>query len=78
VPPARVWSLGDPPSNSELARELSVSVETIKSHLHALFESFALEAIPQYHNAPSSRARRSKVGWSRNESWSDPSARRPS
>jgi FHA domain-containing protein len=36
-----------PPSNRELAEELVVSVDTIKSHLHALFEAFGLEQLPQ-------------------------------
>jgi hypothetical protein len=37
-----------PPSNRELADELVVSVDTIKSHLHALFEAFGLEDLPQH------------------------------
>jgi pSer/pThr/pTyr-binding forkhead associated (FHA) protein len=41
--------LAVPPSNRELARELSLSVETVKSHLQTLFESFALKATPQHH-----------------------------
>jgi pSer/pThr/pTyr-binding forkhead associated (FHA) protein len=41
--------LAVPPSNRELAEELVVSVETIKSHLHTLFEIFGLEGVPQHH-----------------------------
>jgi hypothetical protein len=38
-----------PPSTKELADELVVSVDTIKSHLHALFEAFDLDGVPQNH-----------------------------
>ena len=37
-----------PPSNGELAAELSLSVETIKFHLHSLFELFGLGGVPQH------------------------------
>jgi FHA domain len=37
-----------PPSNRELAVALSLSVETIKFHLHALFEAFGLADVPQH------------------------------
>jgi pSer/pThr/pTyr-binding forkhead associated (FHA) protein len=36
-----------PASNREIADELVVSVETVKSHMHALFELFDLGAMPQ-------------------------------
>ena len=36
-----------PPSNREIAEQLVVSVETVKSHLHALFELFGVEDMPQ-------------------------------
>jgi len=36
-----------PPSNRELAEELCVSVETVKFHLHALFEVFGVAELPQ-------------------------------
>jgi pSer/pThr/pTyr-binding forkhead associated (FHA) protein len=36
-----------PPSNREIADALVVGVETVKTHLHALFEAFGLEAVPQ-------------------------------
>lgn len=37
-----------PPSNRELAAALSLSVETVKFHLHALFEAFGLADVPQH------------------------------
>jgi hypothetical protein len=37
-----------PPSNRELAAELYLSVETVKFHLHALFEAFGLVDVPQH------------------------------
>lgn len=40
--------LAAPPSNRELADELTVSVDTVKTHLHALFEAFGLDAVPQH------------------------------
>ena len=45
--PLAAGGIAVPPSNRELAEELVVSVDTIKSHLHALFESFGLEDVPQ-------------------------------
>lgn len=36
-----------PPSNREIADELVVSVETVKSHLRALFDVFGVEEMPQ-------------------------------
>lgn len=39
---------GTPPSNRDLAAELCISVETVKFHLHALFELFGLAAVPQH------------------------------
>lgn len=37
-----------PPSNRELADELSLSIDTVKFHLHALFEAFGLADVPQH------------------------------
>jgi hypothetical protein len=37
-----------PPSNRELAAELCISVETVKFHLHGLFEAFGLAGVPQH------------------------------
>jgi hypothetical protein len=37
-----------PPSNRELAAELCVSVDTVKFHLHALFELLGLADVPQH------------------------------
>jgi hypothetical protein len=36
-----------PPSNREIAEALVISVDTVKSHLHALFELFGVERLPQ-------------------------------
>lgn len=36
-----------PPSNRQIAEELVLSVETVKSHLHVLFELFEVEDMPQ-------------------------------
>jgi pSer/pThr/pTyr-binding forkhead associated (FHA) protein len=35
------------PSNREIADELVISVDTVKSHLHALFELFGVQDLPQ-------------------------------
>ena len=37
-----------PPSNRQLAAELCLSVETVKFHLHALFEQFGIAGVPQH------------------------------
>ena len=36
-----------PASNREIAETLFISVETVKSHLHALFERFEIGSVPQ-------------------------------
>jgi pSer/pThr/pTyr-binding forkhead associated (FHA) protein len=36
-----------PPSNAELASELFLSVDSVKTHLKALFEAFELDDVPQ-------------------------------
>lgn len=36
------------PSNRQLAEELCLSAETVKFHLHALFERFAITRVPQH------------------------------
>jgi pSer/pThr/pTyr-binding forkhead associated (FHA) protein len=41
-------SFATPPSNREVAAELSVSVDTVKFHLHTLFETFGLAEVPQH------------------------------
>jgi FixJ family two-component response regulator len=35
------------PSNRQLAGDLHLSVETVKFHLHALFDAFGLAELPQ-------------------------------
>lgn len=37
-----------PPSNKEIADELVVGVETVKTHLRALFEAFGVQRLPQH------------------------------
>lgn len=38
-----------PPSNAEIAQALFLSVETVKSHMHALFGLFGLDDVPHQH-----------------------------
>jgi len=38
-----------PPTNSDIAAELFLSAETVKSHMHALFHAFGLEDMPHQH-----------------------------
>lgn len=47
--PLAAARFASPPSNRELAVELCLSVETVKFHLHALFELFGIAAMPQHH-----------------------------
>ena len=47
-----------PPSNRELAAELYLSVETVKFHLHALFELFGIDGPPSAPEARGARAAR--------------------
>lgn len=36
------------PTNREIATELTIATETVKTHLHALFEAFGLQEAPQH------------------------------
>jgi DNA-binding NarL/FixJ family response regulator len=36
-----------PASNAEIAAALFVTVDTVKSHLHAMFELFGIDGMPQ-------------------------------
>jgi pSer/pThr/pTyr-binding forkhead associated (FHA) protein len=38
---------GAPSSNQQIAGELFLGVETVKSHMQALFEAFAIQSLPQ-------------------------------
>jgi pSer/pThr/pTyr-binding forkhead associated (FHA) protein len=40
-------SFGAPSSNQQIADELIVGVETVKTHMHALFEAFGVQGLPQ-------------------------------
>jgi pSer/pThr/pTyr-binding forkhead associated (FHA) protein len=42
-------SFAAPASNREIAGELVLGVETIKTHMRALFDAFALGDVPQHH-----------------------------
>jgi pSer/pThr/pTyr-binding forkhead associated (FHA) protein len=44
--PALDSALAAPPSNHEIAAQLFLSVETVKSHLHALYELFDVADVP--------------------------------
>ena len=37
-----------PATNEEIAQELTVSVDTVKTHMRALFDAFQLGAAPPY------------------------------
>jgi hypothetical protein len=41
-------SFAVPPSNRQIADELVIGVETVKTHMRALFEAFALGELPQH------------------------------
>ncbi|HMJ36712.1 MAG TPA: FHA domain-containing protein [Baekduia sp.] len=41
-------SFAVPASNRQIAEELVLGVETVKSHLHALFEAFSIVELPQH------------------------------
>lgn len=45
--PGRQGPFAGPPSNQELAEQLFLSVETVKSHLRVLYERFGVSDLPQ-------------------------------
>jgi FHA domain len=45
--PLRDSAFATPPTNREIADELSLSVDAVKAHLRTLFERFGLEQLPQ-------------------------------
>lgn len=46
--PFAASSFAVPPSNPQIAAALIIGVETVKSHMRALFEAFALTDLPQH------------------------------
>ena len=46
--PYRESSYAVPPSNKEIADELVIGVETVKTHMRALFDAFELGELPQH------------------------------
>jgi hypothetical protein len=46
--PLAAGSPAIPPSNRQVAEALDVSVDTVKTHLHALFAAFGLDGVPQH------------------------------
>jgi pSer/pThr/pTyr-binding forkhead associated (FHA) protein len=46
--PYAASSFAVPPSNRQIADELVIGVETVKTHMRALFEAFALGDLPQH------------------------------
>jgi hypothetical protein len=44
--PLAEGGFASPPSNAEIARELYLSAETVKTHMHALFQAFDLGDVP--------------------------------
>ena len=46
--PFAASSYAVPPSNPQIAAALIIGVETVKTHLRALFEAFALVDLPQH------------------------------
>jgi predicted component of type VI protein secretion system len=55
-------SFAIPASNRQIADELVLGVETIKTHMRALFEAFALGELPQHHKRATLAQRALEVG----------------
>jgi DNA-binding NarL/FixJ family response regulator len=55
-------SFAIPASNRQIADELVLGVETIKTHMRALFEAFALGDLPQHHKRAALAQRALEVG----------------
>lgn len=51
-----------PPANADLARELFLSVDAVKSHMKALFEAFGLDDVPQSQKRATLVAQALKLG----------------
>lgn len=47
--PYAAGSFAAPASNGQIAAELVIGVETVKTHMRALFDAFALGDLPQHH-----------------------------
>jgi pSer/pThr/pTyr-binding forkhead associated (FHA) protein len=54
--------VGAPASNREIAGELSIGIETVKTHLHALYDLFGIGDVPQYRKRAELARRAIEVG----------------
>ncbi|WP_433722308.1 FHA domain-containing protein [Nocardia sp. CA-129566] len=64
-----------PASNGKIARQLHLSVATVKTHLRALFKIFDVEALPQNQKRVFLVERAIESGIIANRDWLDPGAR---
>jgi pSer/pThr/pTyr-binding forkhead associated (FHA) protein len=53
---------GVPASNRQIAEELVLGIETVKTHMRALAEAFGLEALPQHQKRATLAARAIELG----------------
>jgi hypothetical protein len=60
--PCRPGGSGVPASNRQIADELVLGVETVKTHMRALAEAFGLEALPQHQKRATLAARAIELG----------------
>jgi DNA-binding NarL/FixJ family response regulator len=51
-----------PASNRQIAEELFLGIETVKTHVRALAEAFGLEALPQHQKRATLAARALDLG----------------
>ena len=66
---------GGAASNREIAEALFVSVETVKTHMRALFDAFDVGDVPQYHKRTELVRRALETGLGlASTTWSDEAA----